>query len=235
MERLHPGVPTERGLAGEHFVEERPHRKEVAAAIDLFPPDLLRGHIGGGAHDPTGVRVAAHRCVRAAVGGRAPVHGLGEAEVDHLDVPGGGQHHVLRLEVAVDDALGVGLGEALHDLDRQLERPVGGERSPGEGGGEGLAAHQLHRDEGRPFGLVDLVDDGEGGMGERSRGAGLLPEPAREVRIRHRVGEDLEGHLAPEACVPGAVDDAHAPPAQLLEDLVVAQPSADHPSTLTGF
>ena len=58
----------------------------------------------------------------AALEGRPRAQELGQAEVDDLDVPRLREHHVLRLEVAVDDAAGVGLGEPLRHLDREVER-----------------------------------------------------------------------------------------------------------------
>ena len=41
----------------------------------------------------------------------------GDAEVHHLDVAVGVEHHVLRLDVAVDDALAVRVGERVEQLD----------------------------------------------------------------------------------------------------------------------
>jgi hypothetical protein len=59
--------------------------------------------------------------------GEAPLGGLGDAEVDHL----GHGHAVVqrdedvrRLDVAVDDALLVGVLDGVADLDEQLE-PLG--------------------------------------------------------------------------------------------------------------
>ena len=42
---------------------------------------------------------------------------LGEAEVQHLDAPFPGQHHVRGLEVAVDHALLVRSGQSVRELD----------------------------------------------------------------------------------------------------------------------
>ena len=47
---------------------------------------------------------------------------LGQAEVEDLHPPVGGEEQVLGLEVAVDDALGVRGGEAASHLGRDLER-----------------------------------------------------------------------------------------------------------------
>jgi hypothetical protein len=44
-------------------------------------------------------------------------------------------------------------------------------------------------------------------------------------------GQDLERHLASKVDVDGAVNDAHTPPADLLDDLVMGKPPADHRDT----
>ena len=67
---------------------------------------------------------------------------LGQAPVHHLDLAEGPDHDVLRLEVAVDDAAGVGVGDGLADLLEHGEEPaaVGARVRPlGERGRRGSA------------------------------------------------------------------------------------------------
>ena len=95
--------------------------------------------------------------------------------------------------------------------------------------GEGLAPHHLHGDEGHAVGLVDLVDDGDPGVGEGGGRASLADEPPEQVGAVGQVGsQDLERNLPAEPGVPGPVDDPHPAAAQLGDDLVVGEPSADH-------
>ena len=54
-----------------------------------------------------------------------------QAEVQHLRQPVGGQHHVRRFQVPMDDAPGVGRGECLRDTDGDRHRLFWIERSPG--------------------------------------------------------------------------------------------------------
>ena len=90
-------------------------------------------------------------------------------------------------------------------------------RAPSEPRGhavaERLALQQLGDDVGRAVVLPGVVDGDDVGMVEDAGGPGLLLEAADAVRGRRRVGvEDLEGDLAGEAQVLGAVDLAHAAP-----------------------
>jgi hypothetical protein len=70
---------------------------------------------------------------------------------------------------------------------------------------------------------------------ERGRGARLALEPLERLRVRGNVlGEELQGDLAPESQVLGAVNDAHAAAAELLDDPVTGDRLADH-GTKTTF
>ncbi len=96
----------------QHLEEDQPKGEDVGAGIDRLPAQLLGRHVGGRAH-----RLAGGRDPRQGLGiggGEA----LGHAEVHHLDVTIGGQHHVGRLKVAVDEAAVVRDAEGLGDLGR---------------------------------------------------------------------------------------------------------------------
>ena len=72
----------------------------------------------------------------------------GEPEVRDADPAGAVEHHVGRLEVAVDDAALVRRGEAGADLARDLERALLGEAADAlQQRREVLAVDVLHRQE----------------------------------------------------------------------------------------
>jgi hypothetical protein len=85
-------VPDERPLPAEELVEDHARREDVAAAVELLAPDLLRAHVVDGAdhHPRLGDSGAAEL-------GDAEVHDLGRAVLEQADVGG--------LDVAVHDAV----------------------------------------------------------------------------------------------------------------------------------
>jgi hypothetical protein len=129
----------------------------------------------------------------------------------------------------VHHVVGVGLGEPVGHLHRQVEGPGRLQGRLGEKSGEGLALHQLHGDEGGTLGIVDLVDHRDRRVHQPGGGTGLAPEPTLGLGVAGGGrAQDLERHLPPETGVEGAVDDPHPPPPQLVEDLVLCQLSTDH-------
>ena len=91
-----------------------------------------------------------------------------------------------------------------------------------------LTADQLHRDEADPVNFVDFVDDGDVRMFERGGGARFLDETLTPVGIGDQIRrQDLERDLAIQFDVEGAVDDAHAAPADLVDDLVAGERAPD--------
>ena len=79
---------------------------DVGAVIHGLAAHLFRRHVSDRAEHDAGLRA---RDVRIAAGGRVGSNrNLGEAEVEHLDEAVGPQHDILRLDVAMDQAGGVG-------------------------------------------------------------------------------------------------------------------------------
>ena len=77
--------------------------------------------------------------------------------------------------------------------------------------------------------VVDLVNDGDGGMLQPRRRFRFGDESTFAPFVTQEVGrEDFESDLTVQLGVPCAVDDTHAPAADLLEDLVVRQGTSDH-------
>ena len=179
---------------------------------------MLGRHVGGGAHDEAGFGGAQGE--RGGVGGglRLRDSGFGQAEVEDLDVAGGGEFDVGGFQVAVDDALFVGSIEGFGDLPGDLDGGVGVELA--DLVFERRALHQLH-DDGVAFQAVDL---GNARMVERGQDAGFAFEAGHEIGVKgERFGEHFDGDVAAEFGVVGAVDFAHAAFAEKAEDGVRAE------------
>ena len=112
-EHLGARAAAERPSAGHHLVEHRSEGEDIAARVDRAARGLLRRHVRGRAGDRSRaaeprLRVERRDVLAAALVG---LRQLGQAEVQDLGDTLRRDHHVRGLEVAVDDAGGVGGGE----------------------------------------------------------------------------------------------------------------------------
>ena len=129
----------ERGPQRQQLVEEAAGGVEVRAVVDGLAERLLRGEVLGGAHHHAGLR---HRRLGA-------VQGAGDAEVHDLDGAGVGDDDVGRLDVAVDDAVLVAVGERLQDTGDDDERLLrAGRLRVDQQVADGVALDDLHHDVG---------------------------------------------------------------------------------------
>ena len=126
-----PGTGTIEGrLQGQQLVEKRSQGVDIRALIHLIdlPGGLFGRHVGGSADNgtvhgfhgvglfgPVGDDQAFLPFVSPAQNpGQPPVHHVDLAEISH--------HDVGWFQVAVYDSLGVGVGDAVTDLDRGVEQ-----------------------------------------------------------------------------------------------------------------
>ena len=235
VHRVEGGFALERKLRGDHLVEDGAEGEDVAAAVELLPASLLGAHVAERAHHRPGDRLGpAAGQGPGEVGGRrgplgAGLEQFGQAEVEEFGVAVPRDHDVVGLDVAVEDARVVGLGQTLGDLEGDLDRPQEVELAVGDELADGPAVDVFHGDEQDAVDFVDVVDLGDGRMGDGRGRPGLEEETAPSLGIGDEAGRDrLEGHQAVEAGVPGPVDDAHAALAELGFDPVVLESCPDH-------
>ena len=146
----------------------------------------------------------------------------GEAEVQELRLLSLGHEDVRGLDVAVDDALGVGGLERVGDLDGQVEQRFRGQGPALDAVLQGPSLQALEGDELLALALSDVVDGADAGVVEGGRRLGLPPEALEGLRVLGQLlREELEGDGPAQARVLGLVDDAHAAAAELPEDAVV--------------
>ena len=138
--------------------------------------------------------------------------------------PVGVEQDVGRLEVAVDDAVLVGVLRRPRRPADQLRPPRAGAAGRRRPLRQALALDEPHAEVMLPVVLADLVDRHDAGMVEVGGGLGLGVEPLDVGVVGELAGEDhLEGHGAVQADLPRLVDDPHAAAGDLAEQLVVAE------------
>ena len=226
--------PGERRAAGQGVPECRTQREEIRACVEFLPDvEMLRTGEGRCADEirHTGqVRVA----------GRIFVGGLGEAEVDDLDVDSldRDEHEIGRLEVPVRHPARLGRREGVRHLCTDLQHGVRRQSAaPAHAGVEGLAIDEFHRVEGLavPGALAEKQHAGDVRMTQTRRGARLPQKPGarawvfRQFRVDH-----LQRHRAAQRRIPRAERDTHGAPAEFDErpilprvDLVMRKPGPD--------
>lgn len=242
------GFAPEGRAAGQQLVKHRPEGVDVGARVDpvQLAPGLFGRHVHGRAQDfargglPTveiGRQVHGLDGALEAVGVDVLlVHHLGESPVDDHRFAEIADHHVVGLDVAVNDAAVVGIGDGVAQalvVGEVGETLVQAARFAQELA-QGLPAHQLHR-------VVQMtvapasqfIDRHDGWVLELPRDARLLEKPMDDGhQLAHRRGvgtrargrlrqELLERDVAAEVLVVGQEDAAH-PAAAEFPDVGVA-------------
>ena len=150
--------------------------------------------------------------------------GPGQTEVQHLDLAVGGALDVGGLQVAVDDALLVGLFQSLGDLAGDVDGLVDRQRPALQRLRQILAFDQFHDQEGAVVRGFEAEDRGDVGMVQRGQHLGFALEAGHAVAVGGEFGrQDLQGDIAVQLGVMGAVDFAHPALADYFGDPVVGQ------------
>ena len=150
-------------LAGEQLVEHQAERVDVAPDRDLLARQLLRRHVG--------------RRAGADLGAVDRLGEAGQPEVGDLGLAAAVDHHVGRLEIAVQDALRVGRRETGAELARSAPPcPRGRPADAAQQRGQVLAVDVLHREVVLAVDFADVVDAADVGVGDLARDAHLVEE-----------------------------------------------------------
>ena len=201
----------ERQLAREHLVQHDAEAEDVGAMIDLAADRLLRRHVGQRPDHRAGLRDPGARL------GFARVRQLGDAEVEDAHASAGGDDHVRRLQIPVDDAGAVRRGHGVGDLQRVVDGGADWQPVRRNQRVERLPVDVLHDDEVHVVVAADVVDGDDVRMVERGGGA-RLAQKARPLRRRCPLGEHLDCHVALQPRIAGEIDGAHAALSDLPEN-----------------
>ena len=222
-----PGQTADEQLPCDHAPREL-----VASPVERIAAQLFGGHVEGRAHhravrghdghdrhtgsDASRLRVVGRRR-RARAHDRAS-----DAEVQDLHDSVAPHHHVLGLDVAVDDAALVGGGECAGDREQPVQALSHRHRGVAHESPQRHAVHELHREERRPVHLTDVEDGDRVRVVDRRRRAGLAQESRGDVRSSRR-RDDLQSHPAAQVLVASAVDLAHPSLAEQQLDSVPSE------------
>ena len=233
FDRLQVVFALEQPPPGEHLVQHDAGGKDVDPPVDVVALGLLGRHVRELALQGTPLRVPLLDL-------RFAAERLGDAEVEQLDRPLVGQHHVGRGDVAVDhpqqlavvpgEIVGVGEGPAHLAADVGHQLGAGGS-DPGPDRAHGLGQvappHVLHRDEVLLVHRAQLEDLDDVRVVEARGELGLLDEHPRELGIVRQVRQDALHHEhaleTGRTLDPSLEDVGHSTAADPLEQRVLAE------------
>ena len=216
---LQRGCGGKRGLAAQQFVQDGTQAVDIAGDRGLGrpAPGHFRRQVVGGAENGEGMGEAA-----------VLVGQPGQPEIGHVRLANGVEEDVGRLEIAVEDAVLVGKMDRTGDLrDQGRHRPQpfrrAGGRKRGHPGRQGSSLQQLHGDEVPPLVLPGLMDRDDVGVVEPGNRSGLGVEALDLFRTDQASALDqFQRHVARQSRLAGPVDDPHAAPGDLPDQLVAA-------------
>ena len=202
-------VPGKGNLTGEQLVEHHADGVEIGGLVDRGAPRLLRRQVLRGADDRARFSHLAHARAR-------------NAEIGHLQSPLAVDQHVVRLDVAVDDAVAVSEPDRGEDLPRVVDREVDRRRPACDDELlQGTAVEVLHRDVVRAFRLAAVIDRDDVRMRKAGRVLRLTAEALDELFVTGvAIVQDLDRDTPAEHLVLGEVDVRHPTRAELAQDAV---------------
>ena len=200
-------------LAGQQLVDHHPQRVEVRTGVGRLAVDLFGRQVLDGAR---------HRAFGLADVGVG--EGVSQSEVGNLHRAIRGDQDVLGLDVAVDDAVAVGMVQGCQHLEGdlghlgRLQPAVLQQHRP-----EVRPPDELHDHEIRAVGGAPVVHVDDVGVVQHGGGPGLPAEAIDEAPVAGELlMQHLEGHFSRQHSVVSAVDLTHAAGGDAGDDLVSA-------------
>ena len=220
------GIRAERMLAGRQLPREHAEGEDVGARVDFAAAQLLGRHVARRAERDARLGQPRHR---RRIGLRLPA---GQAEVEHLDLAVAAADHVLRFQIAVDDAMACAASSAA-----AMSMSVAISCRGGSGPSRSSSRSVRPRTSSVTMYSSPSISSSAKIVaiaGCESAAAARASRVSRARRIGSRVysgGQRLERDHAAEPLVLRGVDDAHAAAADLLDDAV----GPDLPADERGF
>jgi hypothetical protein len=214
----------ERQLSRQHLEQHDAQREDVGAMVDTLAAGLLRREICSGPRRDTGRRVMQWRCRGGGLPGGGARRPCGQTEIEDFGLLFRRDDDVLARDIAVDETVGVSLGEGVGDLRSEIDGAAGMERPSADDVLQRAARNELAGQEQPVLILAGLVERGNVRMGQGRRGTRVMEKPLAAIRIVGDAGrEHFDRHGTTDAGVASAVHLAQAADADLVEDPVVPE------------
>ena len=155
-ETFRQSLPVRMGSTGCELAQHDTKREDVIAGIWRRAVNLFRGHVGRRPAD-RGSDETEGAGRRARFGGRRLRAQRCQAKVENLDVPIAPYHHVLGLEIAMDDALSMCSGERYCNLVHYLERFPQGHRRAANSLAQRRPVDKFHGEKRNATRLADFI------------------------------------------------------------------------------
>ena len=186
---------------------DKSEKSDEQAAINGFRGYLLHGH-----------GRAAFACDRIK---------LSQAEVEDLHATVFGQKNVFGFEIAMNHSCRMGRRQTLRDAAARFQHLPNRHRTVPQPLAQRLSLQKFGDDVGRAVIPAHVKDRDYVGMIESCCCLRLQVEAPQAFGVaRPEIGKDLDRHVAPQSCVPRAVNFAHPAGADGRDNLVRIQPRA---------
>ena len=145
-----------------------------------------------------------------------------QTEIQNLHLPARRDKNIRRLDIPMNDPLGMRRLQRVGNLDRHSQQFLYLERLSPHHLRQRLPFKQLHHDKMLPLVLFDRMDGANVGMIQRGCRPRLPLKSLQQLRIlRHFRRKKFQRHAPSELSILGFVHHAHAATAQLTRDFVV--------------
>src|SRR5579864_2377459 len=164
---------------------------------------------------------------------------LGQTKVQNLRVTALGHKDVGRLDIAVDDACRMSCIQGIRNFDSQFQHVLNIQWLTGNQVLERLALQVLHRNEGLPFIVSNLIDSADVGM-VKSRGSPRLAlETLKRLSLSCEfLGQELQRHVPAEFEVLSLIHHTHAATTEFPQNPIMRDSNANHdspPQSVSGW
>ncbi len=230
-------VAAERLLAGGHFIEHNPKRKQIRAPVQFFSANLFRGHIGDRSQRHAGARemIVLSGCSDRPRFRRRPGcasafrQKFGKAKIQKLYLAAVRYENIRRLDVAVDDRFRVRRVKGVRHLEAILRDSLDLQWPPGNAVLERLPLKDLHNNEVLAFVLVHVVNCADVRMIQGAGGPRFALKAFDRMSVLGKLfREEFQGDVAAKFNIFRLVHHSHAASAQFVHDAVMGNGPPNH-------